>query len=328
MIGKYRLQLKKELTRNIGQAIDTVEKTLMVDSLIYNEVVFLKSRYYNSKTAHAKGVIKDEDYRVLLNQDMQYLIDLIDKVGENDLDLDVVEVYFADHGIEFVGPDNKEAQETPLAFGASAPILVKEEGASRNLADFKWMEENPFYLESFDSTAHKAPVFQNYQEELWSGKIGNGYYQLENCVDEIAVRYHYLSLNGLDMTLLPTTVEVKINTAGDSPGATCGLIFCFNHETRYYYAFIVGNDGEYKLWLRGEGGYKTIISGRSNLLTPGRFNKIGVIKSGHLIYLFINDNYLRRVEDTTLSSGDSGIIALGKGQFLFDNLTFYNSTCN
>lgn len=323
MIRKYRLQLKKELTRNIGQAIDNVEKTLKVDSLIYNEIVFLKSRYHNSKTAQAKGVIKDGDYRVLLNQDMQYLIDLIDKVAENDLDLDTVEVFFADHGIEFVRPENQETKETPLAFGASAPILVKEEADSRNLAEFKWMEENPFYLESFDSATPKTAIFQNYGEELWSGKVGNGYYQLENRVDETAVRYHYLSLNGLDMNLLPTTVEVKINAAGDFPGATCGLIFCFNHETRYYYAFIVGNDGEYKLWLRGEGGYKTIISGRSNLLTPGRFNKIGIIKSGHLIYLFINDNYLRRVEDMTLSSGDSGIIALGKGQFLFDNLTFY-----
>lgn len=323
MIRKYRVQLKKELTRNIGQTIENVEKTLKVDRLIYNDLIFLKSRYYNSKTAHTKGVVKDGDYRILLNQDMQYLIDLIDKVTENDLNFDAVETYFAEHGIEFVRPESQELKEAPLIFGVSAPIRRKEEIKSRNFAEFKWMEENPFYLESFDSTAPQAPVFQNYQEELWSGKVVNGYYQLENRVDDIAVRYHYLSLNGLDMSHLPATIEVKINTVGDYPGPTCGLIFCFNHETRYYYAFIVGNDGEYKLWLKGEGGYKTIISGRSNLLTPGRFNKIGVIKSGQLIYLFINDNYLRRVEDMTLSGGDSGIIALGKGQFLFDNLTFY-----
>lgn len=325
MIKKYRLQLKKELTRNIGQAMENIESTLHENSPIYNELVFLQSRFYDSKTEQAKGIIRESDYRVLLNQNRQYLIDLIDKIGEHDLNLDEVASYFKQNDIEFVRPEKQAPKGNRLAFGASPPILEMGASQKRNMADFKWKEENPFYLDSFDATAPTTPIFQTYEEELWSGKMTNGYYQLENRADELAVRYHYLNLNGLDMARLPSTIEVKINAAAAHPRPSCGLIFCFDHESRYYYAFLIGNDGEYKLWLKGEGGYTTLIAGRSNLILPDRFNKMGIIKSKERIYLFINDHYLRRVEDRTLAGGDSGIIGVGKGQFLFDNFTFYDA---
>lgn len=325
MIKKYRLQLKKELTRNIGQAIENIERTVQVNSPIYNELVFLQSRFYDSKTEQAKGTIREADYRVLLNQDRQFLIDLIDKIAEHDLNLDEVATYFERNDLEFVRPEKQVPKARPLAFGASPTIPPKRPSERQNIADFKWREENPFYLDSFDATAPTTPIFRTYEEELWSGKMTNGCYQLENRANELAVRYHYLNLNGLDMSLLPTTIEVKINADPLKPGPSCGLIFCFNPTTKYYYAFIVGNDGEYKLWLKGEGGYTTLIAGRSHLIQANRFNKMGFIRSQQHIYLFINDSYLRRVEDQTLASGDSGIIAVGKGQFLFDNLTFYKA---
>jgi len=325
MIRTYRLQLKKELTKNIGQTIQNIEKTVQVNSPIYNELIFLQSRFHDSKKEQAKGIIREADYRVLLNQDRQFLIDLIDKITEHDLNLDEAAAYFEHNDLEFIRPEKQEPTARPMAFGASPTIPLKGQADSQNIADFKWREESPFYLDSFDTNTTTTPVFQTYEEELWSGKMTNGYYQLENRADELAVRYHYLNLNGLDMSLLPTTIEVKINADAVHPAPSCGLIFCFNPTSRYYYAFIVGNDGEYKLWLKGEGGYTTLIAGRSNLILPHRFNKMGIIKSKQHIYLFINDNYLRRVEDQTLAGGDSGIIAVGKGQFLFDNLTFYKA---
>ncbi len=325
MIKKYRLQLKKELTKNIGQAIQNIEKTVQVNSPIYNELIFLQSRFYDSKTEQAKGTIREADYRVLLNQDRQFLIDLIDKITEHDLNLDEAAAYFEHNDLEFIRPEKQEPTARLMAFGASPTIPQKGQADSQNIADFKWREESPFYLDSFDANTATTPIFRTYEEELWSGKMTNGCYQLENRADELAVRYHFLNLNGLDMSLLPTTIEVKINADDHYPEPSCGLICCFHPTTKYYYAFIVSNNGEYKLWLKGEGGYTTLIAGRSNLIRPNSFNKMGFIRSQQHIYLFINDSYLRRVEDRTLASGDSGIIAVGKGQFQFDNLTFYKA---
>jgi len=50
---------------------------------------------------------------------------------------------------------------------------------------------------------------------------------------------------------------------------------------------------------------------------------LGFIKSNGFIYLFINDKFLRRVQENSIENGDSGIIAFGVGEFVFDNLSFY-----
>jgi hypothetical protein len=137
------------------------------------------------------------------------------------------------------------------------------------------------------------------------------------------VKYHYLNIDERNMAALPVAVEAKVESTQQYPSPSAGLLFCYDRQSSFYYAFIVDNERQYTLWRKGEQGYRTVVSGRSSRISPHEFNRLGVIRTDPYIYLFINDQFERKVEESTILAGDTGIIAVGQGAFTFDNLAFF-----
>lgn len=207
-------------------------------------------------------------------------------------------------------------------FSSSLPSQGDIQDEVKRYDNFDWLEKTPEHLETFDFENTASKIFHSYESEVWKGVLENGVYKLINKMDEKAVKYHHLKINNQNMSNFATTVEIQIKD-GVYPKSSGGLMFCYDSESKNYYSFTIDNGKQYKLWLRTNSGYQPILSGRTNYIIPNEFNKIGFIKSYGIINIFINDKYLRRVKEDSIKEGDSGIIAISTGEFIFDNLSFY-----
>ena len=285
-----RQALKQEVRRDHRQAIQKLYTHLNAEAPQFNDLVLLESQERELEIKFGRGLLTNEEYHVRKNKLRQALIHLIDQVGADD------------------------SGHLPASMQAVAARHL-------DFSRFPWQEKTPFFLETFDLESVKA--FENYQEEKWSARLAAGLYTLENKADAKAVKYHYLKIDDREMAPLPVAVEVKVASAQQYPSPSGGLIFCFDRSTAYYYAFIVSNDRQFTLWRKSARGYRTLISGRSAKVVPHEFNRLGIIRSKREIYLFINDQFERKVKESEYQTGDSGIIAVGQGQFVFDNLAFY-----
>ncbi|MEL6393291.1 MAG: hypothetical protein AAFR97_11110, partial [Bacteroidota bacterium] len=259
MLGSQKLDWKKTLTRNIEKTIDQIEQALSPDSDLYNRLILLKSRHYTAKSEFDQGVVRDSDYRLVNNQLTKSLINLIDDIEQSDV-----------KALNAPGSD-----ATMLGLFGSGKTSIKPE-----LKNYKWDEKSPSILETFDGKDAGLISFGNYEEAIWSGKLGGGVYQLVNDKDEYAVKYHYLNIDDRDMSQSPMSLDVQLDANHHHPGQSAGLIFCFDELTRHYYSYSINNDKEYKLWVKLDNAYRPIISGRSNLIHRGEFNKLAVIKDG------------------------------------------------
>lgn len=202
------------------------------------------------------------------------------------------------------------------------PMIKKEPIQKKDFSKIQWTSLTPLFIESFDFKDSVPKTFSNYEEKVWKGILEAGVFKLINCTDESAVKYHYLNINNQKILSLITSVEVSMMEA-DKETSGCGLLFCYNEQTKVYYAFQINHNGQYRLWLRNTTGYRLLFSGRSKLIVPNEFNKLALVRENNSIYLFINDQFLRNVNDDSLQHGHSGVIAFGTGQFEFDNLSFY-----
>jgi hypothetical protein len=285
-----RQELKEKVLKLIAdneleKAIEHCLNTFEVGDTYYEKVIIISSNFHKWKIDDLMG----------LNPGIGNL---------NKISLSIIEIV------------NNYANSKP-----QKPLMKESWGEKEAYENFLWLEKSPDHIESFDS-GPSTTVFRDYEERVWSGKIENGVYKLINKIDENAVTYHFLNIDQQNMAEFATSIEVKLLESNHANSA-CGLMFCYNENPKKYYSFTIDDSKQYKLWLRTEAGYKPLLSGRSNLILPNEFNKIGFIKSDKLIYLFINDKYLRKVNENTIGSGDTGIIAISKGEFLFDNLSFY-----
>lgn len=102
-----------------------------------------------------------------------------------------------------------------------------------------------------------------------------------------------------------------------------GLIYRFDKEKKYYYAFILHGNESYSFYRRDDLDYQPIYSGRSNLIKVGEFNKLAIVGKGAIFSLHINEISVRSIEDSSFKTGDTGIIATGIGEYYFDNFTVY-----
>ncbi len=335
LLDRYELRLGRNLAHFMESSIEKADKVI----LIFTENYKLKAEGRAGGVGYEYSMINEELYRNQISNHKFIPIlrkgnsrESIPKFIASFIWLDMSDDRkFTENYETLIREiyDEPKVQKPTLGakpiFGSGIPVVSNSNDRQDNLdlKDFPWVDKSPFFLETFDATNFDSQIFRNYDEDLWSGKTERGVYKLENEIDENAVRYHYLTIDDQDMSEFPTAIEVKVEAENIYPTPSGGLVFCFDEITKFYYAFIVGNNREYKLWLKGDKGYKTIISGRSNKIYPNEFNKIGVIRSGSSIYLFINDQYERKVKDDTLGKGDVGIIAVGKGAFIFDNLSLY-----
>lgn len=197
-----------------------------------------------------------------------------------------------------------------------------------------WIDLQPLYFESFDAADADVDdpatlrrkihsMWLPDEDDIWSSTVSGGVYVLRNNNGPTAVRYKYLRVNELDMSELPISVEVRADLTSRNFYSGAGIVYRFDRDRKFYYAFTISGGDKFVFYKRNEGGYVPLYSGRSNVIQSNQFNKLAIASNGALFNLFINDSFVKAIKDQELVSGDVGIIAIGEGNFFFDNLTIY-----
>lgn len=282
--------LKIALAQDLEQGFALLEQAVRPHARLFNRYLLLLSRYTEIKLQQLDGRLTIDDYRTERNQIVHAAIQLVDEL-------------------------EREAD--------AAVLHHANPSAAIDPRHYLWKDQQPLFLETFDASRPNHSVFQDYDEAQWRARLTEGTFRLRNTDSAVAVKYHYFTVNEQEMSEFPVAVEVKVDPLHTHPQPAAGLIFCFDRDSRRYYAFCIGNDRSFFIWRKDEDAYTPLFSGRSNLIQPDAYNKIAVIKAGESIYLFINDEYMKTVRDGRVTAGDSGIVAMGMGTFCFDNLAVY-----
>jgi hypothetical protein len=197
-----------------------------------------------------------------------------------------------------------------------------------------WDELQPLHFESFDEVDADTDdletlkeklneVWLPYQEEIWSATISDGVYKLTNKTEVTAVKYKYLRIDNNDMAEYPVSVEIKTDLAMGTFLSGGGLIYRYDRESKDYYVFSLSKGDKFSFYIRQGGVYTPLYSGRSEYIQPDKFNKLAIFSKEFTFSLFINDHLVKTIRDSAFSTGDIGIVAMGMGEFFFDNLTVY-----
>lgn len=96
-------------------------------------------------------------------------------------------------------------------------------------------------------------------------------------------------------------------------GSQGGILFRANKTTGQYYLFRVGIDGSYTLEVYNKNKLvKMLSSGISAAINSGagQSNDMAVLANQSSLYLYINQQLVTSVTDSTLSSGQIGVVAI------------------
>jgi hypothetical protein len=177
------------------------------------------------------------------------------------------------------------------------------------------------FLETFDTLASE---FASYllvgREDPWTGELKDGGYQLSNSSDEGVVKYIYTTtLTGVAAPLSGQTVSVDVAGTFASPSySQAGLLFHFNPETQFYYAFVVKGN-VVALVLRDANGFQELASTTADALKVNQVNRLSVVAEANTVRLLVNGAEVMSIDSPSLEPGGVGILAAGTGTFQFDN---------
>ena len=94
-----------------------------------------------------------------------------------------------------------------------------------------------------------------------------------------------------------------------------GILFRANSAKGQYYLFRIGVDGSYALELYNNSQFTTLSSGFSSQITIGlhQSNELDVLANHDTFYLYVNRGFVASLTDSTLSSGQIGVVAIDNG---------------
>jgi len=107
-------------------------------------------------------------------------------------------------------------------------------------------------------------------------------------------------------------IQMAIKTGG--AGAEGGVIFRANMDTYALYILFIDTDGNYSLDLRANSSgasTRTLSSGRVPNFATGFYqvHTIGIVANGSQITVYIDQNQVAKVTDTTYTNGQIGVIS-------------------
>jgi hypothetical protein len=179
------------------------------------------------------------------------------------------------------------------------------------------------FLETFDNpTSEFASYLFVGQEDAWTGELKDGSYQLSNSSDEGVVKYIYTTtLAGVASPLSSQTVSVDVAGTFTNPTySQAGLLFYFNPETQFYYAFVVKAD-TVALVLRDANGFQELASTTTDALNVNQVNRLSVVPEASKVRLLVNGAEIMSLDSLSLEPGGVGILAASTGAFQFDNFS-------
>lgn len=116
------------------------------------------------------------------------------------------------------------------------------------------------------------------------------------------------------------TIDVQMRVTQGNAG---GLLLHVGNTTAYYFRASI--DGYYALLLcdnTGNNCTKTLLNGFSSTITTGRnqVNALGVVIKGKSLELYINNERIDGIDDTTSSFGRFGLVAASGSKVTFSNI--------
>nr|MBA2677648.1 DUF1080 domain-containing protein [Ktedonobacteraceae bacterium] len=102
--------------------------------------------------------------------------------------------------------------------------------------------------------------------------------------------------------------QVQMTIAKGDDG---GLLFRLDRSVPKLYLFAIGTDGSYVLIANNAGGQKPLAIGTSPFINKGsnQPNTLTIIARGTAIDLYINKQFITKVDDNTASTGQIGVFA-------------------
>ncbi|MEZ4629702.1 MAG: hypothetical protein R2880_03125 [Deinococcales bacterium] len=213
----------------------------------------------------------------------------------------------------------QDSSESPSSLGGSGRNIVQGNGPALNLADFE-----ASYQEDFNGELSEEEFFigQNLGVDgEWAVSLVDGKYVYSNQTVDTSVRYLYF---GISEGKAAVSLDVDVNSEADLNGA--GLLFRFYEDDtkREYFAFAITGQNGYAVYAKEvDGGLEAIISGTSSAV-KSTSNRLMVVDDGYKAELYINGRFVVSIEDANSSGHRYGLMALGMGEFQFDNFTTYD----
>lgn len=170
----------------------------------------------------------------------------------------------------------------------------------------------------------------------WAASSGEGYsygYEAgEYYVEHIAQTDRARWVTYPDRTYSDFTAEVQVRFDTEVGGAAGGLVFRWEDNDNFYRVKIY-NTGEYDVKKLSEGEWRTLVDlTESPHITSGvAVNSLKVVAVGELIQIYVNDQHLADVTDSSFSEGRVGVYASVYNEspitarISFDNLRVYVS---
>lgn len=96
-------------------------------------------------------------------------------------------------------------------------------------------------------------------------------------------------------------------------GKQAGIVFRGNSASNAFYLFYIGINGSYSLDIYKSSSHATTLNnGFSAAITTGlkQTNQLAVVAYKNILYLYVNQQFITSVTDSTLSSGKIGVAAL------------------
>lgn len=346
---------EKGFNATVDVALSQEETTIdffkmMHKSIVKNEkvIIVLSTGYKYKADAFTGGV--GQEYELIIKDIISYPRKYI-LVSFCGIDEDIVPLNFKGREIlDLSIPDtvnklySKLLDENIFDFGEVSKMLPNIERKEipnfqstkpKSLDSLDWRNYIPYYLETFDegdadledysTFANKLnEVWHPRKEEFWESTITKGYFKLVNLDNPAAVKYIWIDIKEKDMSQAIVSVEVDFAKNFGTPVYGGGLIYRFQHDRRYYYTFIINKEKHFGFYLRHVNGYKPIISGQNKHINTEGFNKVGIGCDGTKMNLYINENLVLSTQSLELADGCPGVIAMGGGEFMFDNFSLYD----
>ncbi len=130
---------------------------------------------------------------------------------------------------------------------------------------------------------------------------------------------------GYSLTDIQMSADVKM---GNTTGVTAYGMLCRCDANENFYGFEFSEDGYYTIWLRYNNDYTTLVEWTpDSRINSSEWQKMGIECVGENLTLKFNDEVLATTTDSTLKSGDVGLLAesdeKGGSIVLFDNYSLY-----
>lgn len=125
-------------------------------------------------------------------------------------------------------------------------------------------------------------------------------------------------------------IEVDATYMGGTADNSFGVV-CKFQDIKQYYAVVISSDGAYMIQKRVGGSYQRLTGEYfqlSDQIKPGtRVNRLRVECGQDYLALYVNQELVNRVEDSTYNQGDVGLIVTTYGEpgltVSFDNFGVY-----